>query len=463
MTTFLLPSSKLPTSPTLWNVYAASRPRVIGLPVRIRCCSNLWHVVNCWLVRYSLRAVRRLSLCGCPRISNFGLTLLPVANLTSLSLSNLPRIGADAVAAALEPMPSLQQLDLSGCTGLKASRLVGALLRVGRLFANNLGVESVGGVITSMHDLERARREFYNHHSAPPALASFGFNQREGTVPEVSSTVPTAAELTRSSMSVNSPFLTKNVGTGASTAAATLLEATRMDGESDALLQDNVGLLGLQSLNVMDCQDFAFAGERTALMQALDEFTSSLRGVLVHHLQVVRDDVDFVGLRTDPSDSTALRRHEYAHAFALACGCALTIQCFYRTTVARQKYMERYARRANMLHRACTVVQTAVRGMLAKKTVAKLRHDAALQAARDLEALRIMEAKFREQQAKKERRFLLTRTFGFLRLWTRARLQAKRLAKTALRLWAIWRVVNARYEARRWKAFVKARVGVVTT
>lgn len=343
-------------------------------------------------------------------------------------------------------MPSLQQVDLSGCTGLKASRLVGALLRVGRLLANNLGTESVGGVITSMHDLERARREFYNHHSAPPALASFGFNPREGAVPGLSSTVPTAAELINSSLSLSSPLLlSKEAAPGASAAAASLLQATRTDEENDAALgHDTAGVLGLQSLNVMECQDFAFAGERTALMHALDDFTSSLRGVLVHRLQVVRDGVDFVGFRTDPSDSTALRRHEYAHAFALACGCALTIQCFYRTTVARKKYMEHYTRRANVLHRACTVVQTAVRGMLAKKTVAKLRHDAALQAARDLEALRIMEAKFREQQTKKERQFLLTRTFGFLRLWTRARLQAKRLAKTALRLWAIWRVVHAR-------------------
>ena len=81
-------------------------------------------------------------------------------------------------------------------------------------------------------------------------------------------------------------------------------------------------------------------------------------------------------------------------------GCALVIQCFYRTTRARHAYLERYMERAGKLHAACTVVQTALRGFLARKVLVARRHEAALQAARDKETMRVMEAKFREQSVR---------------------------------------------------------------
>ena len=373
-------------------------------------------------IEFSLRAVRRLSITRCGQVSDHGLSSLPFSNVQILLIAHLPKVTCNAVVAAIEPMRSLQFLDVAGCTSLVASRFVGELAKIGQHLAQNMVLEGIGGVHTSMEDLQRARLEFYTHHSGKPDSHAW---ISASTDPNVMDT----QEIERPSRGQEdpihpSPWVEQDVA------------------------QQHDGVLGLRYLNVLSCCKFAFAGEREALWQSLEDFVDVLQPALVHRLRVEKDSQDFVGLITTAADTTAVRRHEYAHAFAIAQGSALTIQCFYRTVVARRAYYERYVARANYLHSHATTVQTAVRGLLARNVVARLRHEAKLQAARDHEAMRTLASKFRERYVKRQRRFLLTRVFGFLRLWTRARRRAKNVAKVTITLWRKWRILHDLYRKR---------------
>ncbi|CAJ1417499.1 unnamed protein product [Effrenium voratum] len=143
------------------------RPLPLGSAARLACLSTSWRKAAVeWLQRlqqlslapYSQRVdddallalvrhcvcLQEVNLCGCC-ITDRGLQgLLRCGKLSSLNLSCLPRISADALEELCAQLP-VQWLELSGCTGIREVDLVRRFGRFMDLDEDEDGLNKVQG------------------------------------------------------------------------------------------------------------------------------------------------------------------------------------------------------------------------------------------------------------------------------------------------------------------------------